>query len=170
MYDIVGKRNLWFAISALLTIPGLIFIFLGGLRPSIDFTGGTEWEVRYADEPTASQMTATLAELGYPDALVTQLSDGFLRIRTEPIDLIPAETPAPSPSESASASPSASASASASAEPSAATSASAAASPSAEPSPSASAEPSPSTSASVSPSASPSAEPTPAPIAEGTEF
>ena len=57
MYDIVGKRNLWFAISALLTIPGLIFIFLGGLRPSIDFTGGTEWEVRYADEPTAAEMT-----------------------------------------------------------------------------------------------------------------
>ena len=43
-------------------------------------------------------MTATLAELGYPDALVTELSDGFLRIRTEPIDLVPAQTPAPSPS------------------------------------------------------------------------
>ena len=94
MYDIVGKRNLWFAISALLTIPGLIFIFLGGLKPSIDFTGGTEWEVRYADEPTAAEMTATLAELGYPDAVVTELPDGFLRIRTEPIDLIRApETP-----------------------------------------------------------------------------
>ena len=51
MYDIVGKRNLWFAISAILTIPGLLFIFLGGLKPSIDFTGGTEWEVRYADQP-----------------------------------------------------------------------------------------------------------------------
>ena len=93
MYDIVGKRNLWFAISALLTIPGLIFIVLGGLRPSIDFTGGTEWEVRYADRPAAAEMRTVLAELGYPDALVTELPDGFLRIRTEPIDLIPAETP-----------------------------------------------------------------------------
>ncbi len=97
MYDIVGKRNLWFAISAILTIPGLLFIVLGGLKPSIDFTGGTEWEVRYADQPSATEMTATLAELGYPDALVTELSDGFLRIRTEPIDLVPAQTPAPSP-------------------------------------------------------------------------
>ena len=33
MYDIVGKRNLWFAISAFLTLPGLLFIILGGLRP-----------------------------------------------------------------------------------------------------------------------------------------
>ena len=166
MYDIVGKRNLWFAISALLTIPGLIFIFLGGLKPSIDFTGGTEWEVRYADEPTATEMIATLAELGYPDAVVTALADGFLRIRTEPIDLIPAETPGASPSPSGSAPASASASASASAEPSA--SESAAPSGSAEPSPSASGSAAVSPSASASASAS--AEPSPAPIAEGTEF
>ena len=162
MYDIVGKRNLWFAISAVLTIPGLIFIFLGGLKPSIDFTGGTEWEVRYADQPSAAEMTATLAELGYPDALVTELSDGFLRIRTEPIDLVPAQTPAPSPSASASAAASSSASAVASS--------SASASASAEPSASPSAAVSPSASASGSASASPSAEPTPPPIAEGTEF
>lgn len=150
MYDIVGKRNLWFAISALLTIPGLIFIFLGGLKPSIDFTGGTEWEVRYADEPTADEMTATLAELGHEDAIVTELADGYLRIRSRPIDLIPAQTPEPSPSAAASGSAPGSPSASSSTEPSASSSESAAASPSA--------------------SASPSAEPTPAPIAEGTEF
>ncbi len=144
MYDIVGKRNLWFTISAILTIPGLIFIFLGGLKPSIDFTGGTEWEVRYADEPNAQEMTATLSELGYEDALVTQLSGGLLRIRTAPIDLIPAEAAAPSPSPSASAS----------------------ASVSIAPSPSASS----SSSADPSSSASPSAEPSPAPIADGTEF
>ena len=152
MYDIVGKRNLWFVISAILTIPGLLFILLGGLRPSIDFTGGTEWEVRYAEEPTAAEMTATLAELDYADALVTELPDGVLRIRTEPIDLTPAETPAPS----ASASPSSAASAdpSASVDPSA----SGAPSPSAEPS------------GSAAPSTSPSAEPSPPAIAEGTAF
>ena len=146
MYDIVGRRNLWFTISALLTIPGLIFIFLGGLKPSIDFTGGTEWEVSYADEPTAAEMTDALTGLGYDDVVVTELDDGFLRIRTEPIDLIPPEGIEPDPS--ASAVPSASASASVD--------------------PTASAEPS--ASASASAELSPSVAPTPAPIAEGTEF
>src|SRR3990170_5291245 len=117
MYDIVGKRNLWFAISLLLTIPGVIFIFLGGLKPSIDFTGGTEWEVRYAEQPTTAEMTTALNELGHEEILVTELSEGFLRIRTEPIDLIPPEAPKASPSGSPSAS--AEPSASASAEPSA---------------------------------------------------
>src|SRR5687767_8209785 len=168
MYDIVGKRNLWFAISAILTIPGLLFIILGGLKPSIDFTGGTEWEVRYADQPSAAEMTATLAELGYPDALVTELSDGYLRIRTEPIDLVPAQTPAPSPSASASASVEPSASSTASVEPSASGSASPSASASASAEPSAS--PSATASASAPEPASPSAEPSPPPIAEGTEF
>src|SRR5688572_11773846 len=134
MYDLVGKRNLWFAISAILTIPGIIFILLGGLKPSIDFTGGTEWEVRYADEPTSAEMISTLTELGYEDVVVTDLGDGFLRIRTEPIDLIPPQTAAPSPSGSAepsgSAAPSVSASESASAEPSASIEASASSEPS----------------------------------------
>ena len=158
MYDVVGKRNLWFAISAILTIPGIIFILLGGLKPSIDFTGGTEWEVRYADEPSAAEMTATLRDLGYEEIVVTELQDGFLRIRTEPIDLIPPETAEPSPSGSGS--PSGSAEASASADASA----------SAEPSASASAEPSASASAAASGSAEPSPSATPAPIAAGTEF
>ena len=146
MYDIVGKRNWYFAISAILTIPGLLFIILGGLKPSIDFTGGTEWEVRYAEEPSAAEMTAALEDLGYENVVVTELPGGYLRIRTEPIDLLPAVAPEPSPSGSVTPSGSASPSASASATP---------------------AE-SPPASPSSEPTATP--EPTPVPIAAGTEF
>ena len=174
MYDVVGKRNLWFAISALLTIPGLIFIFLGGLRPSIDFTGGTEWEVRHEERPTSNDMSAALADLGFADAIVTELPEGYLRIRTEPIDLIPPGGLEPSPSAAPSESASASADASGSAEPSESASASGSAEPSGSPDGTASEDPSPSPSASESESAegSPRASPgaSPAPIAEGTEF
>ena len=142
MYDIVGKRNWYFALSAILTIPGLIFIVLGGLKPSIDFTGGTEWEVRHADAPTAAEMTDALAELDHDDAVVTELDDGYLRVRTEPIDLAPPEVAAPSPSPTASAGQT----------------------PPATGSPGATATPTP------TPTASPSPSPTPEPIAEGTEF
>lgn len=46
MFDLVGKRYLWFGISLLLIIPGLIFLLIpgGGLRVGIDFSGGTLWE------------------------------------------------------------------------------------------------------------------------------
>ena len=166
MYDLVGRRNLWFAISAVLTIPGLIFILMGGLKPSIDFTGGTEWEVRYAQQPTAQEMTDTLAELGYADAVVTSLDDGFLRIRTEPIDLIPAQTPTPEPTATTSASPSPVPTASPTPTPAPTNG------PTPTPGLTASASPSPVATASPSPTpvATASPEPTPVPMAEGTEF
>ena len=162
MYDIVGKRNWFFAISAILTIPGLFFIILGGLKPSIDFTGGTEWEVKYAEEPSAAEMTTALEDLGYENVVVTELPGGYLRIRTEPIDLLPAVAPEPSPSGSVAPSGSASPSAGASAS----------SSPAASGSPSSSGSPAASPSASASPSAEPTGSPeaTPVPIAAGTEF
>ncbi len=54
--DIIGKRNYFFAFSLALIIPGVIFILLGpitggkaGLQFSIDYTGGTKWEIHFKD-------------------------------------------------------------------------------------------------------------------------
>src|ERR1051326_7500313 len=58
MYDIVGKKRWYFLFSALITIPGLIFVLLGGLKPTIDFTGGTTWDVEYASHPAPSASVA----------------------------------------------------------------------------------------------------------------
>jgi preprotein translocase subunit SecF len=147
MYDIVGKRRWYFLFSALLTVPGLIFILLGGLKPSVDFTGGTVWQVQYASGPSAAEVKDALVELGYPDAVVRDLPDGYVEIRTEPIGLLPAPTPIPNPSAAGSVSPSGVITTPA-------------------PTPSASPTPSPAPSAAASSAPSPSA----APIAQGTDF
>ena len=144
MYDIVGKRRWYYLFSALITIPGIVFILLGGLKPSVDFTGGTVWQVRYASDPSPGEVQAALVELGHPEATVRRLSDGYLEIRTEPIGLLPPQTPLPStsyvPSASGAASPT--------------------------PAPSGSGTPSPSPTASPTPAASAS----PAPIANNTAW
>lgn len=137
MFDIVGKRNWYFAFSALLTIPGLIFILLGGLKPSVDFTGGTVFQVRYASDPSADEVQAALVDLGHPEAIVRNTDDGWLEIRTRPIDLVDPTEPIPVPSGSIAASPSATPSASGSS----AESESATPSPTATPVPSPSAAP-----------------------------
>jgi preprotein translocase subunit SecF len=42
MFDFVGHRALFYLVSALIIVPGLVSLVLpGGLRPGIDFTGGT---------------------------------------------------------------------------------------------------------------------------------
>ena len=155
MYDVVGKRNWYFALSALLTIPGLVFILLGGLKPSIDFTGGTVWQARYTSRPSADVMKAALVSLGHPDAQVRQVDNGYLELRTEPIDLAPAPTPIPTPAPTPTPAASSSGSAAASA------TVAASGSPVATPSASASAFGS---GAAPSPSASPPV------VAKGTEF
>jgi preprotein translocase SecF subunit len=156
MYDIVGKRRWYYLFSALITIPGVFFILIGGLKPSIDFTGGTVWQVRFLDDPTPAEVQAALVELGHEEATVTAVDNGFLEIRLAPIEFpivggIP--TPTPSPLGSPTASPSTSATATPSA----------AGSPAGSPGASPTATPTPSPTPTPTPSASPTPEPTPEP-------
>ena len=103
MFDIVGKRRWFFIFSALITIPGLIFILLtpltngaAGLKFSIDYTGGTEWSIRFEDPNVAAEdVLVALAGLGQEDVTVTRTGRGFFDIRLTGLDL--RELPSPSP-------------------------------------------------------------------------
>ena len=75
MYQIVEKRGLWFTISILLTIPGIVFMIYmlattGSPLPlSIDFTGGTLWEMRFEQPVTPGEVRQTFAQAGYQDTV-----------------------------------------------------------------------------------------------------
>lgn len=47
MYRFMKYKNIYFALSALVIIPGVIFLAMYGLKPSIDFTGGSVLEVSF---------------------------------------------------------------------------------------------------------------------------
>jgi preprotein translocase SecF subunit len=172
MFDIIGKRRWFYAFSGLIMIPGLIFILLtpfsngtAGLKFSVDFTGGTVWEIHFRDgTPPPADVKAVMEDLGLPGtvAITTAAERDYVLIRTEQIGLTQfPSSPSPSASSSPGASPSASGSPGASVSPAA--SASAGASGSASPAPSASPSPTPSPSASAGPSGSPGASPSAAP-------
>ena len=43
-FDFVGKRRIWFGISTLIILLGIVSIILrGGFNLGIEFKGGTEW-------------------------------------------------------------------------------------------------------------------------------
>ncbi len=128
VFDIVGKRNWFFAFSLAITIPGLIFLLLGpvtggkvGLQFAIDFTGGTVWSIRFEDgNVTPDQVKAVVVANGH-EATVSKAGD-FIEIRTKDAALAapaPSATPLPTVAPSASSSPAASPSASAAPSPSA---------------------------------------------------
>ena len=55
MFDIIGKKRIFFLLSGLLIIPGTFSLIFWGLKPSIDFTGGTLMEVQSASWRTKDQ-------------------------------------------------------------------------------------------------------------------
>ncbi|HEY8237905.1 MAG TPA: protein translocase subunit SecF [Candidatus Limnocylindrales bacterium] len=114
MFDIVGKRNWFFLLSLLVTIPGVIFILLtpltngqAGLKFSIDYTGGTEWSIRFADPSvTPDAVRLELEALGQDDAQVTKTGRGFLDIRMSKLDLREEPTPTATPTAAPTVAPS----------------------------------------------------------------
>ena len=112
MFDVIGKRRWFFLFSGILTIPGLIFILLTpvtngavGLQFSIDYTGGTTWEIRFKDPAvTADQIKSVFVAQGINDAEVLATSDGYYEIQTKTASL---GTPPPTPEPTASPAPSA---------------------------------------------------------------
>ena len=75
MEHLTGKRYLWFGISLLVILPGVISLILFGLNLGIDFTGGTEWELQFVQPVTTEQVRTVLANAGYDDTVV-QTSSG----------------------------------------------------------------------------------------------
>ncbi|MEI6179462.1 MAG: protein translocase subunit SecF [Chloroflexales bacterium] len=102
---LVSRRYWWFALSLLLILPGLYFLLLHplittgqfrlGLRPSIDFSGGSLWEVRFTGKAPGSvgsdQVAAAFAQAGFENPLVqmsyvdvagTATADALIRTRS----------------------------------------------------------------------------------------
>lgn len=75
MIDLVGKRRLWYTISAIAILPGLISLIFNGLNLGIDFTGGTSWELEMPRDISSQEVRSVLAANGYADSVV-QISDG----------------------------------------------------------------------------------------------
>src|SRR5690348_8787110 len=45
--NLVKHRWTFILVSLLIIVPGVIFIAIGGLRPGIDFTGGSSWDIYF---------------------------------------------------------------------------------------------------------------------------
>ena len=77
MFDVIGKRRWFYLISLAITIPGLFFILLtpftsDGLQFTIDYTGGTTWEIRFEDpNVTPDQVEAVFKSQGLEATAVT---------------------------------------------------------------------------------------------------
>lgn len=93
MYHIVEKRNIWFTISAILILPSLLFMIWSGITRgqilplSIDYTGGTVWEVSFEQPVQPAAVRQVFVDAGYNDTTVfTVNNDSTVQIKFKPVD------------------------------------------------------------------------------------
>jgi preprotein translocase subunit SecF len=84
--DLVARRYLFFLISAIIIVPGLISLILPPhLRLGVDFTGGTLWEVQFQKPVSGKDVLQILAAHGYGDSLVQASNNNVILIRAKEI-------------------------------------------------------------------------------------
>jgi len=86
--DIIGKRYLYFLISLIIIIPGVIALALWGLPLAIDFTGGSLAELRFesSNTPALEDVRALYAEFGFEEAEPRSSGEDTLIVRTKHLD------------------------------------------------------------------------------------
>jgi len=69
-FDFMSHRLRAGLVTMALVLGALAVLWLRGLNPGLDFTGGTLVEVGYAEAVNLSEVRGTLSEAGYEDAVV----------------------------------------------------------------------------------------------------
>ena len=83
-YDFVGKRKLWYSISAGILIVAIGALLFRGLNLGIEFKGGADFQVPSSSATVEQARDATTAA-GVADPIVTQLGNGNIRVQTRPL-------------------------------------------------------------------------------------
>ena len=97
-WDIVGQRNIWFALSGAIIVAGIIALFVHhGLKLGLSFTGGTTFDIKFrstVSEANIRQAVGTLDLSGIKSTDQSQY-DGFktnsegVQLASKPEDKLP---------------------------------------------------------------------------------
>ena len=87
--DFVGKRFWFFIISLLVIAPGVVFLIsTPGLKPGIDFTGGSSMTLQFPEGSSLDQqdLRDVLSEDGYTETTVQNMGGDSFFVRTKELD------------------------------------------------------------------------------------
>jgi preprotein translocase subunit SecF len=86
--DIVGKRYIYFLISLILIVPGIVGLIIWGLPLAVDFAGGSIVELHFKSVavPPLQEIRDLYAEYGHPDAEPRSSGEYDLVVRSKHMD------------------------------------------------------------------------------------
>lgn len=88
MVDLMGKKWWYFIFSTIVIIPGLISLFLFGLKLGVDFTGGALLEYRFGENIEREELRRVVSGVGVDVSVITNSGPNTYIIKTKPINQI----------------------------------------------------------------------------------
>lgn len=82
MFDIIGKRFWFFAISGIVILVGIISLLSVGLPSGIEFSSGSMLTVKFEEPVEYDHFKDELNNMGYTDAIIQSAGEGQFLIRT----------------------------------------------------------------------------------------
>ena len=76
--NITGRRNLFFLLSLVIIIPGIVSMATRGFLLGIDFAGGTEFTLSFANRPTVAQVESAVAAQPITGSVIQTNSGSFI--------------------------------------------------------------------------------------------
>ena len=85
--DFAGKRQWFFLASLMVILPGIVFLIIApGLKPGIDFTGGSTIILKFSANVNQDGVRSALADLDRDEATVQNLGENTFFIRTKELN------------------------------------------------------------------------------------
>lgn len=81
----IAQRKIWYIISLLLFIPGIVSLFINGLNLGIDFTGGNLIQLKFEQNVNSQQIRSVLEEFDLAGSAVQESGNNSYLIRTKTI-------------------------------------------------------------------------------------
>lgn len=82
--DFIGMRKYFYIVSGVILLAGIVSLFVRGLNPGIDFTGGRTYVIRFDNPVTTEEVAAKLnTSLGELPQVVTYGSNNQVKITTK---------------------------------------------------------------------------------------
>ncbi|MGO8877595.1 MAG: protein translocase subunit SecF [Acidimicrobiales bacterium] len=75
-FDFVRRRRIWFAVSGIIILAGVLSLATRGLNYDIEFVGGTSWTVANTTGVSVTQAQAAVGAAGLAHPIVTILGSG----------------------------------------------------------------------------------------------
>jgi len=86
MFNIIGKRYVFFLISGLFILVSVISLATAGLKSGIEFSSGSILSVKFEAPVEYAQFKQIIIEQGYTDAIVQTVGENEFLIRTREIN------------------------------------------------------------------------------------